>query len=155
MASQRLTFVNLSAERVHRCFCDYLFVNFHTGKLLQLVGEAGALEHGHVSQSLDLSEERRFWRGVDQLVDGQGVLLVGLGERVGQPLLQELEQQQCEEADEEVGADAVLPGVVDGPDLEVGLGGRLAADAHRLLDVSPRALLCSAECRLHIDNPLK
>ena len=34
------------------------------------------------------------------------------------------------------------------------LCGRLAVDAHRLLDVSPRALLCSAECRLHIDNPL-
>ena len=120
--SQRLTFVTLSVERVHRCFCDYLFVNFHTGKLLQLVGEAGALEHGHVSQSLDLSEAQVL-ESVDQLVDGQRVLLVGLGERVGQLLLQELEQQQCEEADEEVGADAVLPGEVDGPGLEVGLGG--------------------------------
>ena len=98
---QRLTFVNLSVERVHRCFGDYLFVNFHTGKLLQLVGEAGALEHGHVSQSLDLSEAQVL-ESVDQLVDGQRVLLVGLGERVGQLLLQELEQQQGEEADEEV-----------------------------------------------------
>ena len=103
---------------------------------------------------LDLSEAQVL-ESVDQLVDGQGVLLVGLGERVGQLLLRELEQQQCEEADEEVGADAVLPGEVDGPGLEVGHGGRLAVDAHRLLDVSPRALLCSAECRLHIDNPLK
>ena len=49
---------------------------------------------------------------------------------------------------------SIAPFCPEQPQPPDSLCGRLAVDARRLLDVSPRALLCSAECRLYIDNPL-